>query len=218
MYRQVEIGETVVGRGIMALHFTPPEYARPRPPAVFIGAIHGDEPLGSYCLARLCDDLLERPPGRDTWIIPALNVDGLAGGTKNNANDVDLDRNFAAASWSASHRPGYGSGAAPESEPETQALVALIARVQPARIVTVRSPYRMVLWDGAGEALAAAMAERNGYELRDDPGYPRPGSLAHKYGVEAGCEVVTLEVPFCEEPEAWRENRSALRFAVDLPV
>ncbi|HWN69253.1 MAG TPA: hypothetical protein VNM90_16550, partial [Haliangium sp.] len=69
MYREVEIGQTVLGRAIVALHFEPPSYARPRPPAVLLGAIRGDEPLGAYCLSRLCQELVERPPGRETWII-----------------------------------------------------------------------------------------------------------------------------------------------------
>lgn len=218
MRREVEIGHTVLGRPIIALHFVPPSYARPRPPAVLFGAIHGDEPLGVYCLARLCDDLLERPPGRDTWIVPALNVDGLAAGTKNNANDIDLNRNFAAASWTPAHKPGYKPGPAPESEPETQALVQLIDRVQAVRFVALHSPYRTVNWDGDGRALAEAMAACNGYGATADIGYPTPGSFGEKYGKDHDLEVVTLEIPFLEEEDAWQQNRAALRLAVDLPA
>lgn len=216
MYREVEIGRTVEGRAILALHFEPPSYARPRPPAVLVGAIRGDEPLGTYCLSRLCEELVERPPGRETWAIPVLNVDGLAGGSQNNAHDVDLDSNFAAASWSASHRPGYHPGAAPESEPETQALAALIERVQPHRCLVVQAPYPQLRWDGAGQALAEAMAALNGYEIRT--GRAWPGSFAAKYGQDRGLEVVTLELPFLEEAEAWRQHRAALRHVVDLPA
>jgi hypothetical protein len=232
MYQEVEIGQTVLGRAIVALCFEPPSYARPRPPAVLLGAIRGDEPLGPYCLSRLCAELVERPPGRETWIIPALNLDGLAGGSQNNAHDVDLDSNFAAASWSASHRPGFHPGASPESEPETRALVALMDRVQPRRCVTLCSPYRLVLWDGAGQELAEAMATLNGYEVQAGsgqaagqagaglagPGQPGPGSFHAKYGQDRGLEVVTLEIPFLEEEEAWQQNRAALRHVVDLPV
>ncbi len=46
-------------------------------------------------LERLADELVERPPGRETWIIPCVNLDGVLAGTRNNANDVDLNRNFA---------------------------------------------------------------------------------------------------------------------------
>lgn len=218
MYREIEIGQTALGRMIVALRFEPPSYARPRPPAVLVGAIRGDEPLGAYCLSRLCAELVERPPGRETWIVPALNLDGLAGGSQNNAHDVDLDSNFAAASWGASPRPGYHPGPAPESEPETQALAALVERVRPERCVAVCSPYRVVRWDGAGRALAEGMAALNGYALEDGAERARPGSFAVKYGQERGLEMVTLDIPFVEEEEAWRENRAALRHAVDLPV
>jgi protein MpaA len=221
MYREVEIGQTVMGRAIVALHFEPPSYARPRPPALLVGAIRGDEPLGPYCLSRLCAELVERPPGRETWIVPALNLDGLAGGSQNNAHDVDLDSNFAAANWSAAHRPGYHPGASPESEPETRALVALMDQVQPRRCVALCSPYRLVSWDGAGQELAEAMAALNGYEVRTgqaEPGVPGPGSFRAKYGQDRGLEVVTLEIPFLEEEEAWQQHRAALRHVVDLPV
>lgn len=218
MHREVEIGQTVLGRAIVAVHFLPPSYARPRPPAVLFGAIHGDEPLGVYCLARLCDDLLERPPGRETWIIPALNPDGLAAGSKNNANDVDLNRNFAAADWTPTHKPGYKPGPAPESEPETRALVELIERTGCQRCVALHSPYRTVNWDGAGRALAEAMAALNGYGATGDIGYPTPGSFGSRYGKDLGLEVVTLEIPFIEEDEAWQQNRAALRHALDLPT
>ncbi len=214
---EVEIGRTVLGRPIVALHFVPPSYVKPKPAAVLFGAIHGDEPLGVHCLGQLCQELIERPPGRDTWIIPALNIDGLAGGTKNNANDVDLNRNFAAANWSTEHKPGYFPGQEPESEPETKALVELIERVGGQRLIALHSPFRTVNWDGAGGELAEAMAELNGYGASADIGYPTPGSFGSKYGVDQNLEVITLEIPFLEEEEAWQQNRAALRYSLDLP-
>jgi len=160
--RELVIGHSVLGRPIEAIHFTPPSYARPRPPALLFGAIHGDEAVTQLMLERLADELIERPPGRDTWIIPCLNVDGVLAGTRNNANDVDLNRNFAAASWGTARRPGYHPGAAPEDQPETQALAELIDRVAPERVVALHSTFRMVNWDGRGEQLAAEMSVRCG--------------------------------------------------------
>src|SRR5215207_8718102 len=129
MRRSVVIGQTTLGRPIEAFHFVPPSYAKPRDPAVLFGAMHGDEPVSGYMLDRLVEDLIERPPGRDTWVIPVLNVDGTLAGTKNNSRDVDLNRNFASANWTAAHKAGYHPGETPESEPETRALVDLIERV-----------------------------------------------------------------------------------------
>jgi protein MpaA len=184
---------------------------------LLFGAIHGDEPLGVHCLRELCVELDAAPPGRATWIVPALNLDGLAGGTKNNANDVDLNRNFAAANWQAAHKPGYCPGARPESEPETCGLRDLIDRIGDVRrFVALHSPFRMVNHDGCGRALAELMAQQNGYEVTADMGYPTPGSFGSRYGVDLGLEVVTLEIPLMDEADAWRENRGALRLAVDL--
>nr|HEX4315749.1 M14 family zinc carboxypeptidase [Kofleriaceae bacterium] len=216
--REVVVGHTVLGHPIEAIHFTPPSYAQARPPAVLFGAIHGDEPASQLVLERLADELVERPPGRDTWIIPCVNVDGAVAGTRNNANDVDLNRNFATADWGTNRRPGYNPGAAAEDQPETTALVALIERARATRLVAVHATYRMVNWDGAGEQLARDMAERSGYPAERDMGYPTPGSFGTYYGVENGLEVVTLELPYLmADEQAWSDVRTALRWCVDLP-
>lgn len=216
--RELVIGQTVLGRPIEAVHFTPPSYAKPRPPAILFGAIHGDEPVSQLMLERLADELIERPPGRDTWIIPCVNVDGTLAGTRNNANDVDLNRNFASKSWGTERRPGYNPGSAPEDQPETQALVNLIERVGAQRLIAVHATYRMVNWDGSGEQLAKELTERCGYPTEHDMGYPCPGSFGTKYGVEMGLEVITLESPYLmAEERGWLECRSALRWCVDLP-
>jgi protein MpaA len=221
--REVVIGHTVLGRPIHAIHFTPPDYAKPRPPALLFGAIHGDEAVTQLMLERLADELVERPPGRDTWIVPAVNVDGVLAGTRNNANDVDLNRNFASASWGTQRRPGYNPGGAPEDQPETQALVQLIERTDAHRLIAVHATYRMVNWDGCGEPLARELAERCGYPVEREMGDPtqsRPtsGSFGAKYGIERNLEVITLESPYLMVDErAWDEMRTALRWCVDLP-
>jgi protein MpaA len=216
--REVVIGTSVRGQPIEAVHFTPPDYAKPRPPALLFGAIHGDEATTQLMLERLADELIERPPGRDTWIVPCLNVDGVLAGTRNNANDVDLNRNFASSTWGAERRPGYPPGAAAEDQPETQALVALIERTGAHRLVALHATYRMVNWDGCAEALAHELSSRCGYPVHAEMGYPTPGSFGAKYGVEAGREVITLEVPYLLPDErSWTDCRAALRWCVDLP-
>lgn len=211
------LGRSVRGQPIGALEFAPPSYARPRPTAILFGAIHGDEPVSAVMLEQLAEELVERPPGRPTWIIPCLNPDGVLAGTKNNAHDVDLNRSFAATSWRATYDAGYFPGGAPESEPEVQALVALIERTGATRLIAVHATYRCVNWDGSGRALAEEMAARCGYPAEGDIGYPTPGSFGSKYGVDRGAEVITLEVPYLDVDErAWLETRSALRYAVDL--
>ena len=218
MARDEVIGTTVSGRPIEAIAFSPPRYAKPRPPAIVFGAIHGDEPATRLQAERLIEELLDRPPGRETWIIPVVNVDGLLGGSKNNARDVDLNRNFAAASWVATYQGGYFPGATPESEPETQALATLIDRSGAERLIALHATYRVMNWDGRGQQLAEEMARLAGYPAAGDIGYPTPGSFGSKYGRDRGLEVVTVEVPYLETDErAWTETRTALRWALDLP-
>ena len=216
--RELVIGHTVLGRPIEAVHFTPPSYAQARPPALLFAAIHGDEAVTQLMLERLADELIERPPGRDTWIVPCVNVDGVLAGTRNNANDVDLNRNFASASWGTQRRPGYNPGGAAEDQPETQALVALIERTNAFRLIALHSTYRMINWDGCAEPLAQELGERCGYPVESEMGYPTPGSFGSKYGIEQSREVITFEVPYLGiDEQAWTDCRIALRWCVDLP-
>jgi len=187
------------------------------PPVLLFGVIHGDEPLGAELLSRLAAELVPPLP-RATWIIPIVNPDGLAARTKNNARDVDLNRNFAAANWTREHAPGYDPGAVPESEPETQALVSAISRSQARRIIAIHSPLRTVNYDGPARELAERMAAANGYGATADIGYPTPGSFGSRYGRELDHEVITLEIPVVTPDEAWRENREALLIALEIPL
>lgn len=215
---ELVIGHSVLGRPIEAVQFSPPGYAKPRPPALLFGAIHGDEAVTQLMLERLADELVERPPGRETWIVPCVNPDGVIAGTRNNANDIDLNRNFGSKCWGTQRRSSYNPGDTAEDQPESQALSALIEQISPHRIITVHATYRMVNWDGTGEQLAKEMAERCGYPIEHDMGYPTPGSFGTKYGIERNLEIITLEVPYLTIDErAWTETRSALRWAVDLP-
>ncbi len=57
-----------------------------------VGCIHGDECAGTAVVRRL-EQL--PPPDFDLWVVPTLNPDGRAAGTRENARGVDLNRNFA---------------------------------------------------------------------------------------------------------------------------
>ena len=65
---------------------------RARVKLLVIGSVHGNETAGREIAARL---LRSRPPrGTALWVITDLNPDGHAAGTRQNANGVDLNRNF----------------------------------------------------------------------------------------------------------------------------
>ena len=132
--------------------------------------------------------LLERIPATETrWaVIPVLNPDGLLAGTRQNAAGVDLNRNFPASTWEPGETFTYPPGIDPEirvlanrtnrsspgahagSEPETQALTALIERLDPPLVVDLHSPLELIFVRGDVPPEVTARARPLG-------GPPRPG-------------------------------------------
>ena len=97
-----------------------------------IGGLHGNEPVTPPTVRGLV--IAELPDDVEVWLVPEANPDGVAAGTRWNANGVDLNRNF---SWD--WRPSDG-GPGPLSEPETQALTGLIGQLRPDVVVWVHQP------------------------------------------------------------------------------
>jgi protein MpaA len=188
-----EIGRSTLGRPIGAQRF-----GGPGAPLLVMGGIHGDEPASVDLLVELCGRLrgagapLEGPP---FWLLPAANPDGLAGNRKNSQRDVDLNRNFPARSFTTAHAPGYCPGPSPLSEPETQAIAALIAGEPIRGAVAVHAPFACVNYDGPAARWAEAVAAASGWPARGDIGYPTPGSFGSWLGVDRGLPVLTLELP-----------------------
>lgn len=129
------IGRSAEGRPIVARaeNGLPPSWdARPGGPLVLaFGCIHGDECAGSRA-ARLASDLPCPPPGDGLVVVPNLNPDGRALGTRLNGRGVDLNRNFAF-DWRPSGQPWDPeySGPRPFSEPESRIARDLIRRLKP---------------------------------------------------------------------------------------
>jgi protein MpaA len=188
------IGRSSQGRPILAGRFG----ANHRPASLLVVAgVHGDEPATVEATADLARRLTlgELSPPAPFWLIPALNPDGLAVGQKNSARDVDLNRNFPALNFTTTHQPGYFPGATPLSEPETQALVALIDREAITRVVAVHAPFACVNYDGPAQNWARDVAAACGWPVRADLGYPTPGSFGTWFGVDQGRPILTLELP-----------------------
>ena len=159
------------------------------------GGIHGDEPASVDAVLEWGASLGTRQQAADVWVVPAVNPDGLAAGQKNNAADIDLNRNFPARNFMRSHPPGYDPGPAPLSEPETALLAGLIEEASIDAIVAVHAPFACVNFDGPAQEWAAAVAEASGWPLRADIGYPTPGSLGSWWGADRGRAILTLELP-----------------------
>jgi murein peptide amidase A len=97
---------------------------------LIVGCIHGSECSG----IAITSALRAAVPSTDVdfWLVPDLNPDGYSLGTRQNANGVDLNRNFPF-KWMRLGSPGSSdySGRASLSQPESAAAAALIVRIHP---------------------------------------------------------------------------------------
>ena len=178
------------------------------------GGIHGDEPASVEALIELAARLAAAASPAPVWLLPAVNPDGVAGGQKNSARDVDLNRNFPARSFVTSHAPGYAPGPAPLSEPETRVLADLLTRASIGAVVAVHAPFGCVNYDGPAGPWAQGVADASGWPARADIGYPTPGSLGSWLGIDRGLPVLTLELP----PGPLAGFRAAAAAALDQAV
>ncbi|NNM27436.1 MAG: DUF2817 domain-containing protein [Phycisphaerales bacterium] len=186
--------------------------------ALLLGTIHGNEAAGTPLLERLLIELPRTAAGAGVSIVvvPVVNPDGHARGSRLNARGVDLNRNFPCANW-REHRTRHG--VEPASEPETRAIIDLIDRYRPERIVSIHQPIGCVDYDGPGRTLAEAMASVCDLPVRKLGA--RPGSLGAYAGEESGIPTITLELPGhasrLEDGVLWDRYGPALVAAITPP-
>jgi len=121
----VPLGRSVRGRAIDAIEVAAPNA---HTSVLVVGCIHGNEPAG-IAIARALEHV-QPPAGVALWIVPDLNPDGVAAGTRQNADGVDLNRNFP---WRWRDGEGvFDAGPQALSEPETRIAYRLILRIHPA--------------------------------------------------------------------------------------
>jgi len=168
-WRTIEYGRSREGVALRA--FRPPG---DRPVAgLLTAALHGEEATTALLARRL----LEQVRGGETsWVIvPVANPDGMLAGTRQNADGVDLNRNFPAATWrpeaSFTYPPGIdpalrrpenrtnrsSPGSGPGSEPETRALVDLVRLLRPRFVLDLHSPLELILVRGRVPAAAVEL-------------------------------------------------------------
>ena len=128
---ELTIGMSALGRPIVAVHVQD----SPHRPVIAIGSIHGDEAMGLKVIERLLN-VAEIPEDLNLWVISTVNPDGLALGTRGNANGVDLNRNFATDDWRIVGRGTEKySGQNAASETETRALQKFLIEQKPLLVV-----------------------------------------------------------------------------------
>jgi murein DD-endopeptidase MepM/ murein hydrolase activator NlpD len=189
---------------------------------VLVGDIHGATEANTHVLAQQLlahfeEHAREVPAGISLWIIPTMNPDGLAGGHRWNANDVDLNRNAdtdldgcAGNDWSPD-TVGYGGvypgagGSYPFSEPESRAVRDFLDDASIA--VFYHSAAAAIFVDScqrhAGTArLAEALASGSGYPVSKEgwTAYPITGDFGD-YLAGEGVAAVTVELSNHNDPE-----------------
>lgn len=164
------IGTSSQGRPINAYYF-----GSGTTTVLYTGAIHGSEVSTKLLMDRWIQDLEAKardvPAHITVVVVPTVNPDGYASGSRTNARNVDLNRNFATSDWqkditTVSNQPFPGGGGETAmSEPETKAIAALAQRLQPKVILSYHSIGGMVAANQAGNStsLAATYAQSSGY-------------------------------------------------------
>lgn len=200
-------GQSYLGR--------PLEVWRPRERCRYLifAGIHGEEPETTYALSRALRQLAE--PLEKCAVVLAANPDGIVRGTRGNARGVDLNRNFPSRDWKpapVTHRSTLedksdvllSPGESAASEPETRALLSLIADLKPEAVIALHAPLACID-DANDSALGRWLAERTGMPLVRDVGYPTPGSFG-SWGSDNNVPVVTYEFPLAATEILMRDH------------
>lgn len=184
--RKVVLGRSVEGRPIVAFEVGDPAAARRE---LVVGCIHGDETAG-IAIARRLEHT--SPVGLDLWIVPTLNPDGAAAGTRGNAHGVDLNRNFP---WHWKRLKGLVySGPRSLSEPESRIAFGLIKRLRPQVSIWFHQPLDVVDESDATKVVARRFASAVGFSvarLAREPG----SAVGWENHVLPGSKAFVVELP-----------------------
>lgn len=218
----INIGSSVQGRNITAYKFGngPSKY-------IFIGATHGDEKGSKYLLDSWVNELEANYPSigadKTIYVVPLLNPDGFASGTRTNANNVDLNRNFPANNWKSTVKMPTGEtltsggGTGPLSEPESSSIAGFITNHSPKLVLTYHSKGSMVIANESGNsfALAQEYGEISGYfstkesSLGTTFAYDTTGAMENWLYDKKNIPTLLIELKTHTQNEFYR-NKSAM--------
>jgi serine/threonine protein kinase len=216
MLRWTSVGQSAQGRDISVAIVGYEQGAA----VLVVGSIQGDQPSTRDLINSLIDDFdrdLDRIPADVAFhFIPTINPDGNATGTRRNAHNVDLNRNWDTFDWTPDPEQPEGivrraGGSRPHSEPETQSLadylLALKHQNPNLRVVVwhasrglsrggqVYPGYTSVGLDGDAVSLAGRYARVSGYAVKEDwAPYETTGELI-TWCAEEGIEAIDIVIP-----------------------
>jgi hypothetical protein len=222
LVRIESIGKSVQNRDIWAIKISdnPDERELDEPRILFNAMHHAREVMSTEVALDIVDYLVTRygtdpqvtrwVEGNEIWVVPMLNVDGnnkvwtadsMWRKNVKSGHGVDINRNYPYAWGACNGSSGSTSsdtyrGPSAGSEPETQALMSLVARVQPVFDISFHSYSELVLYpygcDGR-RSETSEVVEKIGREmarvLRRDSGngsYTAGTSWETLYSVDGG--------------------------------
>jgi murein peptide amidase A len=158
-----------------------------------VGCIHGNEPAGIAIARSLA--AIAPPRGGALWIVPDLNPDGVAAGTRQNAHGVDLNRNFPW-HWRPLGKRGdlQYSGPRPLSDPETRVAYRLILRVRPQVSIWFHQPQTLVDLSGRNPGIEREFAKLAGLPVRRLERYPG-SAVSWENALLPGSTAFVVELP-----------------------
>ena len=217
-WRPEQFGEAVSGIPLVAW------WPTSTPTRVVWAAIHGEESVTLQALSEALRTV--RADEACAVVVPVLNPDGVLAGTRQNARGVDLNRNFPGSNWSEEPQPTFwptttlrsdanrtqlsSPGSAPASEPEVQAITALVERVEPELVVDLHTPLECVIALGVrAAAVASHFAEPAGLDVVEELDSPTPGD-AGTWCEERGIAAVTYEFELAPLPVLWARHAAGI--------
>lgn len=195
------------GHSSFGLPITAFEFEGSGPEVMILGGVHGDEYEGVVAAEGILEELIKKNPFHlNLTLVPRFNPDGVLFRTRGNGKGVDLNRNLPTKDWSPEAKtPRYFPGPAAGSEPENQALMNYLERKAPRLIISLHSWNPVLNINGDCRPEAEVIAQRTGYKIDDDIGYPTPGCLGTYAGIERRSPTLTYEIQRGQEvPEILR--------------
>lgn len=200
------IGTSVKGRAIVAHSFGSGSKV-----ILFTGGIHGSEPSSTTTMQAWVDYLKAYgdiiPADKRVVVVPNTNPDGIAAGSRYNANNVNLGRNFPTKNWNASIETASGvlatgGGTSAGSEPEAAALIALTRQLKPRLEISYHAQGKLVGANKFGDSVAIGniYASTVGYKTmyynaEDVMGYAMTGEYEDWMGEEMNIPAILIELP-----------------------
>lgn len=185
---------------------------------LLFGAIHGNEKGTATLLNTLVQEIAKNPslvgPNKKIIIIPLLNPDGYyLGLNKVNANNVNLNLNFATTDWKQ-----YGgdsnlfAGNEPFTESESRVLRDVVANYDVKKMISFHAQGNLVnpeYGHGPSEEFARWYAGRSGYGYFNDLSWYYHGTATRWFVEKYGRPAITVELP-CYNCSDWSKNKGVL--------